>query len=106
MLQRLAFELLHHDEGLALVFADIVNGANIRMVQSGGGLGLALEPFERHVVGGEFFGKKFQGHEAVQVGVFGLIDDTHPSPAELLDHSIAGDHAPNDGWGFRHAARC
>ena len=33
MLERLPFQQLHHDEGLAFVSADVVNGADVGMVE-------------------------------------------------------------------------
>ena len=47
VLQGHAFEKLHGDEGLAVVFADLVDGADVGMVQRRGGAGFALEALER-----------------------------------------------------------
>jgi hypothetical protein len=33
MLKRVPFEILHDDEGLSFMLADLVNGADLRMVQ-------------------------------------------------------------------------
>jgi len=33
MLEGLPFEILHDDEGFDVMFADLVNGADVRMVQ-------------------------------------------------------------------------
>ena len=41
--QRLAFEVFHHQEVDALVAADVVQGADVRMVQRRDGARLALE---------------------------------------------------------------
>ena len=41
--QGLALQQLHHDEGLAFVLLDFVDGADIGMIQRGSGLRLALE---------------------------------------------------------------
>jgi hypothetical protein len=43
-LQRYALQGFHHDEGLALVFVDVVNRADVRMVQRRSRLCLATEP--------------------------------------------------------------
>src|ERR1700733_6156732 len=45
-LQGLAFEQLHGDEVAATLFADLINGANTRMVEGGGGPRLALKTLE------------------------------------------------------------
>ncbi len=46
MLQRLALEILHHDKWLPFVLTNVVNSANVRMIESGGGARLALEALE------------------------------------------------------------
>ena len=47
ILERLAVEKLHGDEFPAAVFADVVDGANIRMIEGGGCFRFTLEAFER-----------------------------------------------------------
>ena len=44
--ESLAFEELHDDEVLALVLLDGVNGADIGVIEGGGGASFALEAFE------------------------------------------------------------
>ncbi len=46
VLEGLAFETFHGDEGLAVLFADVVDGADVGMIESGGGLGLAAKAGE------------------------------------------------------------
>ena len=41
--ERLAIEKFHGDEGFGVLFTDIVDGADVGMIQSRGGLGFALE---------------------------------------------------------------
>ena len=41
-----AFEVLHRNEGTALMFADFVNGADVGMIQGRSGTGLAAKTFE------------------------------------------------------------
>ena len=43
VLHRLALQILHGDEGLAVVLVNGVNRADVRMVQGRGGAGFALE---------------------------------------------------------------
>jgi hypothetical protein len=38
-----AFEVLHGDEGVAVVPADVVDGADVGVIQGGGGLDLTLK---------------------------------------------------------------
>ena len=53
VLERLAVEKFHGDEGLAVLFADVVNGADVGMVERGGGLGFALETGEGLGIAGD-----------------------------------------------------
>jgi hypothetical protein len=43
MLERRAIEKFHGDESLAILLADVVNGADIGVVQRGGGLSFTLK---------------------------------------------------------------
>jgi len=52
--QRHAVEKFHGDECLTVVFADVVDGADVRMIESRRGLRLALETGERLRVSGNF----------------------------------------------------
>jgi hypothetical protein len=81
MLQGQAVEEFHGDERMSLVLADVMNGADIRMIESGSGLGFALEAGQRLGVFGDVVGKEFEGDEAVEAGVFGLVDYAHSAAA-------------------------
>ena len=91
MLQRHAIQKLHGDERLAVLLADFVNGADVGMVQGRGGLGFALKTGQSLRVSGDFLGQELQGHKAVQPGVLGLVDHTHPATAQLLDDAVVRD---------------
>jgi len=43
VLERGAFEVFHGDERLRRTFADVVNGADVGMIQGRGGFGFAAE---------------------------------------------------------------
>jgi hypothetical protein len=49
------------DEGLALELVDVVDGADVGVIESGGCLRLAPEPLQGMAVAGYFFGKELQG---------------------------------------------
>jgi len=63
------------------VLADVVNGTDIRMIKSGSGLGFALEPGQSLRVFCDVFRQEFEGDEAVEAGVFGLVDYAHSAAA-------------------------
>src|SRR5437016_505255 len=70
LVEGLAFEQLHGDEGPAIVFLDGVNGAYAGMIERGGGAGLTEETFESLGVAVGVFREEFQGYPAAQFGVF------------------------------------
>ena len=67
-----ALEKFHGDEGAAVFFADVVDRADVGMVQSGSGFGLAAKTRQGLRIAGEIVGEKFQGDEAVEAGVLAL----------------------------------
>jgi len=69
----MAFEQLHDNERMAVLLIDVVNGADVRMVESRCGAGLAFEPFHRLRIAGEFFRQKLQCDVAPELQVFGFI---------------------------------
>ena len=81
-------------------FANIVNRANVWMVEGGGGLGFTAEPLETLSVAGEVVGQKFESDESVQASVFGLINDAHATTTELIDDAVMGDGLADHGRDF------
>ena len=80
--ERLAFQVLHHQERPALVAVDIVERADVRMVQRGDGARLALEALHRGAVRRQRLRQKLHRHRAPQARIFGLIDDAHPAATQ------------------------
>ena len=60
MLQGHAFEKLHGDEGLAVLLADVVDGADVRVIQRGSGLGFSLKTRQSLGISGDFSGRNFR----------------------------------------------
>jgi hypothetical protein len=80
VLESLAFEVFHDDERMAALFADFVDGTDIGMIQRGSSLGFVLEALKSLRILCDAVGKKFQGNEAAELDIFGLVDDTHTPP--------------------------
>ncbi len=95
MLQRLALQILHGNEGLPALLVDFVDGANVWMVQGGSGLRLALEAAERLRVLGDFVRQEFQSDEAAKFDVLGFIDHAHAATAKLLHDAVVRDGLPD-----------
>jgi hypothetical protein len=96
MFQRFAVETFHGQVGLAVGFSDVVDGANVGMIQRGGGARFATEALERLRVFGQFIGEEFQGDEAAEVGVLSLVHHTHAATAELFDDAVMRDGLANE----------
>ena len=109
MLQRHALQKLHGDEGFAVLVVDFVDGADVGMVQGGGGLGFALEAAECLRVFGHVVGQELEGDKAAELHVLGLVDHTHPAAAELLDDAVVRDGLADErvgGWHLAHILGC
>jgi hypothetical protein len=81
---------------------NVVESADVRMVQRGGGFGLALKTGKHLGVFGYIIGKKLQGDKAIEFDVLGLVDDTHATAAESLDDAVMRDRLPCKGTRVRH----
>ena len=95
MLQSRTFQVFHGDKGFAVLFANIVNRANVGMIQGGRGLRLALKTTERLGIARHLIRKELQSNEAVQASVLGLVDHTHPSAAEFFEDPVVRDRLPD-----------
>ena len=89
--QRLAFEQLHGDKALSILLSNVINGANVWMVQGGGSFSFALESSDGLGIAGKLIGQELQGNEAVKPRVLGFVDDTHTAAAQLLDDAVVQD---------------
>ena len=97
MLQGDAIEKLHGDEGPLAVLADFVDGANVGVVESGGGARFAAKAFESLRVAGQIIREELEGDEAAQFGVLSLVDHAHASAAKFLDNAVVGDGLVDHG---------
>jgi hypothetical protein len=76
------------------------------MVQGRGRLSLSLEAGQRLCVSGYFIGKKLHVDKSVQGYVFGLVDDTHPAAAQLLNDVVMGNRSPGKWGRIGHSREC
>ena len=95
VLQRQAIQILHRDETLALVFADFVDGADIGMVEGGGGAGFATEALQSLRVLRDIVRQELEGDKAAERGVFGLVDHAHAAATQLFNDAIVRDGLAN-----------
>jgi hypothetical protein len=81
LFERLPLQVLHGDKRLAFVLAEVVDGADVGMVERRSGACLTLKTFQRLRVRGELFRKKLQGYMTTEVQVLSLVDHTHSASA-------------------------
>jgi hypothetical protein len=78
----LSLEKLHHEERMALVLADVVQGTDVRMLEPGHRAGFALEALAPHRVGGQRRRQHLDRHRPVEPGVARLEDLAHAAFAD------------------------
>ena len=97
LLQAFPFQLLHHDEGVTVVVLNLINGANVGMVQLRRSPGFALKALYRFFVAQQVFRNELQRNVAPQADVFGLVHNSHTTTAKFAYDAIVGDGLPDHG---------
>ncbi len=92
--QRLSFKQFHGDEVPILGLIDVVDGADVRVIQDRSCLRFSLKPFQCVVISGYFIGQELQCDRAFELEILGFVDDTHPA-AELLHYPIVRNGLPD-----------
>src|SRR5215831_2069645 len=90
MFEGLSAKELHHDERVTFLLIDVVNRADVWMVQGGRGLCLSLKSVEGAGTDADFFRQELQSDRSRKLRVFGLIDHTHPAAAQFLQDLVMG----------------
>ena len=91
MLQSLAIQELHGDERLTILLADVVNRADIGVIESRCSLRLTLKTGESLGVFGYLVGQEFERDKAMEPGVLGFVHHPHATTAQLLYDPIVRD---------------
>jgi hypothetical protein len=82
MAEGLALQQFHHEEGRAIMLADIVQGTDVRVTQAGNGLRFALEAGTAVGIGTGLGWKDLDGNRAVEAGVAGAVHLAHAAGAD------------------------
>jgi len=91
MLERDAIEKLHDQEGMPILLSDLMNSADIRMIERRSGLRLALKTRQSLRVFDNVVGQKFQGDETMKGNVLSLVNHAHAAAAEFFDDAVMRD---------------
>ena len=105
--QRLAFDILHNDEGAAVLFCDFVNSTDIWMVERGGGASLSDKALLGSLVCHRFSSQEFDSDLAAEACVLCEVNLSHAARTELLDDAIVGDclfdlNLPSRRWSVHY----
>ena len=103
VLERRPLEEFHDDERAPVVLADIVDSADVGMVQSGRGQRLASKSTEGLGIFRQLVREQFERHKTMEPRVFRLVDDTHPAAPELMEDLVMRNrlfrhHGALEGW--------
>ena len=104
VLEGLALQQLHGDERAAFEFADVVNGADVGVIEGGGGASFAAEAFDGLRVLRNFVREKFQRDVAAEARVLGFVDHAHATAAEFFEDVVVGDGSTDDRGSVGHWA--
>src|SRR5215467_14048538 len=103
MLEGVAVEALHNDKRLTIVLVDVVNDAEIGVIQGGGGVRLASEAFQSLWATEERFRQELQSDQSRKLRILGFVDHTHTTTAKLLKDAVVGDGLPDERINTRHS---
>src|SRR5205085_49344 len=88
IVERLALHPLHDDERVTLMLADVVDRADVGVVQAGRGSRFDAKPFHRLPIACEVFWNELEGDLPPKAGVVSTVDNAHAAGAELVDDAI------------------
>jgi hypothetical protein len=89
--QGLAVNEFHGDERTMILLANVVDGANAGVVESGSGVGFAAKALQSLGILRHVFGQKLEGDGAVQASVLGFVDHTHSASTEFFNDAKVRD---------------
>src|SRR6266853_3994257 len=87
------------------MFADFVDCANIGMVEGRRRTRLPAEALECLLVARQLIRQEFEGDEATECGVLGLVDHTHAAATKFLDDAVVRDGLA-DHWEMARPKVC
>ena len=101
-----ALESLHDDEGLAVVLAELMYGADVRVLEGGGQAGLAPESAQPFLRRGGLGVEDLDRDLAPQARIFGAVDLAHATHPEQAEEAIVRQVGCNHGGQARVRVRC
>src|SRR5713101_6336180 len=84
----LPLQQFHGDEGSSLGLVNLVDGADVRMIQCRGSLGFALKTAECLRVFGYVIGQELESNKPAEFYVLSLVNHTHPTATQLYNDAV------------------
>src|SRR5882724_6637688 len=100
MLQGHAVQKLHDQERMAVLLSDLIDRADVGMVEGRSSLSFSLETSQGLGVSGDLVRQKLQGNKTMESRILGLVNHTHPATADFLKDAVVRDGLAN------HAQEC
>src|ERR1700674_149890 len=95
MFKRQAVQKLHGQEEMAVFLPNLMDRADIGMVEGGSGEGFAAETLQCLGLLRDIVGEKLKGDKSAKGDVFGLVNHAHAAAAEFLDDAVVRDSTPD-----------
>jgi hypothetical protein len=95
--QRTAVDQFHAEEGLAVLFADLVNGHDVGVIEVGCLFRLGAKPLpvrRRSEVASQ---DHLQGHDAVEADLPSLVDNAHAAAGDLFEQLVIAEGSSRFG---------
>ena len=93
--KRLALQQLHSKENSPLGLVDLVNGADVGMIQCRSSLGFTLKSADHKGALCDVIGQELESYKATELYILGFVYDTHRAGAEFFDDVIVRDGLSN-----------
>ena len=87
--ERLTLDVLHGDEATSVFFADLVNGADVRMIQLGCCSRFSHKSLSCLLICHQTFGQELDRDFAIELRVLGQINLAHPARTKWRADFIA-----------------
>jgi len=97
VLQRRAFQEFHGNERLPVLLTDVMDRADVGVIQGGRGLRFSLESGEGMRIPGYIVRQKLERDETVEASILSFVDDSHPAATEFLDDTVVRDGLADHG---------
>ena len=88
VLQGHAVQIFHDDEGAPLVLAEVIDCADIGMIERRCGARLAAEALHGLGIAGDVVRQELECNRTTKVGILGLENNAHTTAAELLEYAV------------------